>query len=416
MPVSLIKTLNSYYESNYKTVKECLNSRDFDGNLLYALSVGGINLKDKEVDLFKKAILKKGDALVAVDFSWCIFKERWPEAEDLILTSAKASYFYLKHHHKILRNTDFYNKAESIIMTDPEWSFQYARMYGLRWYAAEPAILESPKWACRYACEVIKGRWLEAEDILMTDPKEARDYAIGVLHRRWPEAEMLIMEDAFSILCYAVCIIKGRWIEAEPSLLASGSIKHIREYARDVIKGRWPEAEMRFGEDLIESGGSLESLYRGNYISLLESRWPAAESVILKSPELILYYSQEAIKGRWEEAEHVLAAPGDHIYYTMRYAESVIGGRFYEAEPFILTDIGSAYRYAEIVIKGRWPEAEALIMTNLKWAFEYAKHVIKGRWVEAEPLFKGSKYEKRYLDLATKHIKTDRWSLLETQT
>jgi len=66
------------------------------------------------------------------------------------------------------------------------------------------------------------------------------------------------------------------------------------------------------------------------------------------------------------------------------YAREVIKGRWSEAEPLIAKDPLTAFSYAKYVIKGRWPEAEASIITDSTSAYWYAKHIIKGRWPEAE--------------------------------
>lgn len=50
----------------------------------------------------------------------------------------------------------------------------------------------------------------------------------------------------------------------------------------------------------------------------------------------------------------------------------------------------SAYMYAMHVIGGRWKEAEPYIMESPNSAYWYAMHVIGGRWKEAEPFIKQS--------------------------
>ena len=40
----------------------------------------------------------------------------------------------------------------------------------------------------------------------------------------------------------------------------------------------------------------------------------------------------------------------------------------------------AAYGYARHVIKGRWPEAEPIIARNADYACRYAKHVIKSKY------------------------------------
>ena len=41
--------------------------------------------------------------------------------------------------------------------------------------------------------------------------------------------------------------------------------------------------------------------------------------------------------------------------------------------------------YAEDILGGRWPEAEEFIMQDSLSTFQYAVHVVKDRWTEAEP-------------------------------
>ena len=58
---------------------------------------------------------------------------------------------------------------------------------------------------------------------------------------------------------------------------------------------------------------------------------------------------------------------------------------------------GWAHYYARDIIRGRWPEAEAVIATNPRWAYHYALYVIKGRWPEAEAaIVTDPRYECRY--------------------
>ncbi len=77
--------------------------------------------------------------------------------------------------------------------------------------------------------------------------------------------------------------------------------------------------------------------------------------------------------------EEVLASE-DAPEYAYWYAENVIGGRWEEAEPLILTNVKWAYVYALDFIDGRWPEAEPIISTDDQWAYMYAFNVIKGPW------------------------------------
>jgi len=77
------------------------------------------------------------------------------------------------------------------------------------------------------------------------------------------------------------------------------------------------------------------------------------------------------------------------LYYC---AKEIIGGRWLEAEPMLMTSTEYTYLYSRHVIKGRWPEAELMIMANLAYAYYYARYVIKGRWLEAEPTIMNDSY------------------------
>lgn len=58
----------------------------------------------------------------------------------------------------------------------------------------------------------------------------------------------------------------------------------------------------------------------------------------------------------------------------------------------------AAYEYAKDVIKGRFPEAEYIIAQDGLVAFLYAKDVIKGRFPEAERRILRSAYNISYLE------------------
>jgi hypothetical protein len=64
-----------------------------------------------------------------------------------------------------------HKRSENIIMTDPRWSFRYARyIIEGRFLEAESVIMKDPRWAYWYAYYIIKGRWIEAEPVIMKDP------------------------------------------------------------------------------------------------------------------------------------------------------------------------------------------------------------------------------------------------------
>ena len=69
-------------------------------------------------------------------------------------------------------------------------------------------------------------------------------------------------------------------------------------------------------------------------------------------------------------------------WYAAKYAIDVAKERVPELEPLILKDINGTMEYILDVIKGRWPEAE-FVIANLNdglYALGYAKDILKDRW------------------------------------
>jgi len=58
------------------------------------------------------------------------------------------------------------------------------------------------------------------------------------------------------------------------------------------------------------------------------------------------------------------------------------GKRLPKLENIILTDSWYSCRYAELLIKGKWIEAEDIIMTSPGDSYYYARDVIKGKLPE----------------------------------
>jgi hypothetical protein len=67
------------------------------------------------------------------------------------------------------------------------------------------------------------------------------------------------------------------------------------------------------------------------------------------------------------------------------FAKHYMKRRWFEIEPFIMTNSKQAFIYASDVIEGRWPEAEEIIKQDLETVLYYTKDVIKERWLEMEP-------------------------------
>ena len=97
---------------------------------------------------------------------------------------------------------------------------------------------------------------------------------------------------------------------------------------------------------------------------------------------------------RWAELEKIMLSHGDSIELPL-YAETVIGGRWPEAEPIMLKEPYVGYLYTMNVLKQRWPELEQEIIKRQdgSTACYYATGVLKRRWPEMEPIILSERYK-----------------------
>ena len=79
---------------------------------------------------------------------------------------------------------------------------EYIENFESRWSEAESVIIKNPKWAYQYAKNVLKRRWPAAEPIIMKDPYAAYYYAMKFFPEGWPEAEPFIKENTDIIIVY----------------------------------------------------------------------------------------------------------------------------------------------------------------------------------------------------------------------
>ena len=75
----------------------------------------------------------------------------------------------------------------------------------------------------------------------------------------------------------------------------------------------------------------------------------------------------------WDEFFAHPCAP-DWAYW---YARNVLRGRWPEAEPVIAQSPTWAYWYAHNIIRGKFPEGEPAIATNPYWSYWYGKYIIR---------------------------------------
>lgn len=214
-------------------------------------------------------VLEKGSAATATNFALDHLKRRWPEAEELILTDARAVISYLH----LLKG---------------------------RWLEAEPVIL-----AGGTAIIVDYVAALQSWDHWWS--QMGRSVAPPWPDWRWPEGEAEILTDlsgsSFNFKAieravrWATNIIKGPWPEAEPLMVrfTVWASDTMAAYVEATKRGAWPEFEKELFHALAQAGrGQGSSLINGAIaygVSVYKDR-PSSYAEKLKAA-LITYLKQE---------------------------------------------------------------------------------------------------------------------------
>lgn len=267
-------------------------------------------------------------------------------------------------------------EGEHVIAKVPEVAknYAYAVVKG-RWPKCEQAMLgqANPKTIWYYIKNSVKEPWPEAEEILATTMEKphwaghrgsfAYHYAYEILERRWPEGENRIMKSVDSTIAYAENVIKDRWPEAEPFLLNAGP-----SVVFDYIKAVMPRYKL--------------------------GDWPEAEEVILTSPLVTVHFSLRIINNWWD-CRCSTPISNDTNWWDCEICLRNGFERWHEE--VIITDAFAAASYAKLLGR-RWPEAEPLILTDPKAASEYAVHVLREEWPEFEATFDQYEQEICYWD------------------
>lgn len=143
-------------------------------------------------------------------------------------------------------------------------------------------------------------------------------------------------------------------------------------------------------------------------MEVIGGRWFDAEPYILQDVYSSYLYAKNVIKDRWYEFEEILLnreLTRDIEHIIIKYVRYLMG-RWPEIEPKILTSPSASMYYAYEILEERWPEAEPIIATSANYAYTYLVRFIDGRWPEAEPAFAKSP------EIALKYIENyvkDRW-------
>jgi lambda repressor-like predicted transcriptional regulator len=126
------------------------------------------------------------------------------------------------------------------VSCNPKWAYRYASdVIGKPWPPGEAAIAKDPDWAYRYAIDLFEKPWPAGEAAIAKDPKWAYLYALHVaLHvigDPWPPGEAVIADSPEWAYAYARDVLYKRWNgphkqQAENSIASDESTKY--SYAR----------------------------------------------------------------------------------------------------------------------------------------------------------------------------------------
>lgn len=112
------------------------------------------------------------------------------------------------------------------------------------------------------------------------------------------------------------------------------------------------------------------------------------EYIFTLFPDYSVKYARTVLKGRFESGEKSIATDAEQSYL---YASFL--GRFFElGETVIATDAEYSYLYARRIIEDRFRLGEKAIINSSdpSWAYKYARDIIKGEWKEGEENIKRS--------------------------
>ena len=83
------------------------------------------------------------------------------------------------------------------------------------------------------------------------------------------------------------------------------------------------------------------------------------------------------LNGPFPEGEAIIATSA---FWSYKYAEDVLKGRFLLGEPLIFADDSTLAGYMAFALTDPIPELEGRISKSAKLSYAYSRYIIKGRW------------------------------------
>ena len=173
------------------------------------------------------------------------------------------------------------DELENEIAHSAEVSFNYSLKIKQRFVKGEEIIKEYPKFASKYASQILDGRWEEAESSILKSIKYSYFYTKNVLNERWLNLEQKIInnesfEDEEYFEKYVIKYVdlfasyKQRFYEIEETLAEKLSTKKLFEYWKyHVPAGKLSETGHN---KLISSALNHSDNYSKEYVSILRTQ------------------------------------------------------------------------------------------------------------------------------------------------
>ena len=328
------------------------------------------------------------DSNHAAKYSIHIMKERWEEAEDIILKNKddmQSIYsYYIKFLYKKEKKGEDFSNIENLISDSPNFAYMFAK-------------------------NQIKGRWEKGEKAILTDPLILYSYISDVVKKRVPEFEEAIIKHKNSSICYRYYDYSRRylrydWNEGIPIIIKDPQYATL--LSRD-LRSRIPEAEK-----VIASNPETAYTYADKRFHKPKTygriRWidmkdidpevaKEAEKNILSNSYFASKYITDFIGHRMKDLEDLISQDGKGAYnYAYHFFKKETRNGYerirwidmedinpevaWRAENSILYDFDSALKYCQDVINDRWVDLEEEIIGEYDKALRYAYHVIEGPW------------------------------------
>lgn len=331
-------------------------------------------------------------------------------------------------------------KSVAVLKSTPLLALTYAILTEKPYRPGEAIIATVPKYALKYATEVIKGRFLTGEPAIFKLPLYQQfEYCVGLVNKilaygsgifdrkskiSFPEFNAACEQSSdlrneittsgsnsqytdagrlIALIYYNATTVDEDWPSLEKAVLTVNSSQVWITYLKLIKQAPWPELEAIISADprnwseyekTLESFGATPAGSASSFTSTPEvavrhaltlpagTSFPAGEAIIATSVQASIMYARH-ILGRFLAGEPTIIAKGTPDQ-MVAYAENIIQGPWHAAEHAISASARASVQYARAVLKKPFPAGEPAIVKDAGPAAEYAANVMKKAWPSAE--------------------------------